>query len=176
MDKEEIDQLLEIAGKSRLHTVIIGVILLVLGLVFASNGIQAVVVEIIVTGIMMIYSGVHTVMLQGPNSKGGVSMIVLGVVFIAIVPIFEEIHGILLIFEFISIGVIHLLVAIGHREGKYGRKTSLVIGIVAIYVALSLITAHEESMDSLIIIMGYVLMALSVYVLYCAARNRPIGI
>ena len=101
-------------------------------------------------------------------------MIVLGVLFVVFVYVFESLHGLMLFLEFLSTGIIALLVAFGRREGRHGRRTSLVIGIVSLYVAINLLVAHEESMDILITIMGVALIALSAYVLWCAIKDRQV--
>ena len=51
------------------------------------------------------------------------------------------------------------------------HRTSLVIAVISIYVAINLLVAHEESMDILMSITGAILIVLSVYVLWCVARG-----
>ena len=174
MEKEDVDKLLDIAARSRIHGVLIGVLLMVIGIVFVLMGAHAVVLEITVTGILMIVFGTHAVMTQGIRSTSGMPMIILGILFVVLVYVFETLHGILLFLEFLSTGIISLAAALGYRESKRSRRTSLAIGIISIYVAVNLFVAHEESMDILFTIMGAFLVVLSVYVLWCAAMDRPV--
>ena len=174
MEKEDVDKLMDIAARSRIHSVLVGLLLMVIGITFFVMGAHAIVLEITVTGIVMVVFGVHSVMTQGVKGNDGIFMIVLGILFVTLTYIFETIHGILLFLEFLSAGLVSLASAFGSREGKYGRRKSLVIGVVSVYIAVNLFIAHEESMDILITLMGIVLMALSVYVLWCAVRNRTV--
>ena len=175
MEKEDVDKLLEIASRSRLYAALVGILLMLIGLVFFLLGAHAVVLEVTVTGILMIVSGIRAVRTNGVKSIEGIPMIVLGILFVVFVYVFETLHGLMLTLEFLSGGIVYLGVALGRREGAYGRRTSLAIGIVSLYVAVSLVVAHEESMDVIITVMGIALMALSVYVLWCVARNRPVA-
>ena len=174
MEKEDVNRLLDIASKSRLHSALIGVLLLAVGIIFVTLGAHAIVLEITVTGILMIVFGIRAVMTQGANSTDGIPMIILGVLFVVLVYIFEALHGLILFLEFLSTGVVYIAAAFGYRESKRSRRTSLAICIIALYVAVNLFVAHEESMDILITIMGAFLVVLSVYVLWCAATDRPV--
>ena len=69
----------------------------------------------------------------------------------------------------------HIGAALCRGDRGYGRRTSLAIGVISIYVALSPLVAHEESMDVLITLTGAFLTALSAYVLWCAATDRPVA-
>ncbi len=175
MEKEDVDKLLDIASRSRTHSALIGMLLLVIGVIFVLLGAHAVVLEITVAGILMIVMGFNAVVARGIRSTDGIPMIILGALFIVLVYLFEALHGIMLFMEFLSAGVVALLTALGRRESKYGRRTSLIIAIVSIYVAVNLLVAHEESMDILITIVGIVLIALSAYVLWCAATDREVA-
>ena len=174
MEKEDVDRLFDIASRSRIHSALVGVLMLAIGLVFALLGVHAVVLEITVTGILMMVFGANAALTQGIRSADGLPMIVLGALFVVLVYLFEALHGLLLFLEFLSTGVIYLAVALGRREGRYGRRKSLIIGIVSLYVAANLLIAHEESMDILMTLMGYFLIALSAYVLWCAATGRQV--
>ena len=174
MEKEDVDRLFDIASRSRTHSALVGIILLTAGLVFALLGVHAIVIEITVTGILMMVFGANAVLTQGIRSTNGLPMIVLGALFVILVYLFETIHGILLFLEFLSTGIVYLGVALGRKEGKYGRRASLCIAVVSLYVAVNLLIAHEESMDILVTLMGYVLIGLSVYVLWCVVTNRPV--
>ena len=174
MEKEDVSKLMDIATKSRVHGAIIGVLLLIVGIIFVMLGAHAIVLEITVMGILMIFFGIRAVMMQGIKSTDGVPMIILGALFVVLVYLFEALHGLMLFLEFLSTGVVYLAAALGYRESKRSRRTSLAIGIISIYVAVNLFVAHEESMDILITIMGAFLVVLSVYVLWCAAMDRPV--
>jgi hypothetical protein len=63
---------------------------------------------------------------------------------------------------------------LGYKESKRGRKISLIIAVVSLYVAINLFIAHEESMDILITLMGVVLIGLSVFVLWCVEKNKTV--
>ena len=52
------------------------------------------------------------------------------------------------------------------------RRTSLVIAVISIYVAINLLVAHDESMDILMSITGAILIVLSAYILWCVAKGR----
>ena len=175
MEKEDVEKLLDIAARSRLHTVLVGALLLAVGLTFALLGAHAIVLEITVTGLLMIVSGINTAVTRGFREIEGIPMAVLGVLFVVFVFVFEALHGLMLFLEFLSAGIVYLLAALGRREVRYGRRASLAIGIISLYVAVNLLVAHEESMDILITLMGIFLIALSVYVLWCAAKDRPVG-
>lgn len=174
MEKEEVNRLLDIATKSRVHGALIGALLLAVGIIFVTLGAHAIVLEITVTGILMIVFGIRAVMKQGIKSTEGIPMILLGALFVVLVYIFEVLHGLILFLEFLSTGVVYLAAALGYRESKRSRRTSLAISIISIYVAVNLIVAHEESMDILITIMGAFLVVLSIYVLWCAVMDRPV--
>ena len=174
MEKEDVDRLLEIATRSRIHSVLVGILMLAAGIVFALYGVHAIVLEITVTGILMIVFGTNAFLNQGIRSADGIPMVVLGVLFVTLTFIFEAIHGLLLFLEFLSTGVVSLAVAVGERKGRYGRRKSLAIGIVSLYVAANLLVAHEESMDILVTLMGYFLIVLAAYVLWCAATGRQV--
>ena len=88
MEKEDVNRLMDIASKSRLHSALIGVLLLAVGIIFVTLGAHAIVLEITVTGILMIVFGIRAVMTQGANSTDGIPMIILGVLFVALVYIF----------------------------------------------------------------------------------------
>ena len=96
MEKEDVDKLLDIAARSRIHGVLIGVLLMVIGIVFVLMGAHAVVLEITVTGILMIVFGTHAIMTQGIRSTSGIPMIILGILFVVLIYVFETLHGILL--------------------------------------------------------------------------------
>ena len=174
MEKEDVNRLLDIATKSRVHGALIGVLLLAVGIIFVTLGAHAIVLEITVTGILMIVFGTNAFLNQGIRSADGIPMVVLGVLFVTLTFIFEAIHGLLLFLEFLSTGVVSLAVAVGERKGRYGRRKSLAIGIVSLYVAANLLVAHEESMDILVTLMGYFLIVLAAYVLWCAATGRQV--
>lgn len=174
MEKEDVDNLLRIAARSRLHTALVGILLLATGLVFALLGAHAIVIEITVTGILMVVLGARGLMTGGKKDIESILMIVLGVLFVLLTWIFEALHGLMLFLEFLSAGVVHIGAALGRGDRGYGRRTSLAIGIISIYVAINLLVAHEESMDILITLMGVFLTGLSVYVLWCAATDRQV--
>jgi uncharacterized membrane protein HdeD (DUF308 family) len=173
MEKEDLDKLFDIASRSRLYTALVGVLLLIIGIVFFLFGGEAIVLEITATGILMIVFGTHKLLTAGVKDKDSILMIILGILFVVFVFVFEVLHGLMLILEFLSTGLIFLWTALGQRKGNYGRKTSLVIGIGSLIIAVGLIVAHEESLDIIITVMGAILIALSIYVLWCAAKNKP---
>ncbi|MBO5600212.1 MAG: hypothetical protein J5897_04125 [Candidatus Methanomethylophilus sp.] len=174
MEKEDVDKLMEIAARSRLHGALVGVLLLFIGIVFVCLGAHAIVLEITVTGILMIVFGTHTVLTKDIKSTEGIPMIILGILFVVLVYLFETLHGIILFLQFLSPGIISLAAALGYKESKRGRKISLIIAVVSLYVAINLFIAHEESMDILITLMGVVLIGLSVFVLWCVEKNKTV--
>ena len=174
MEKEDIDTLLDFASRSRIYAAVVGTLMLIIGVVFVLLGAHAIVLEITVTGIMMMVFGINTILTEGMRNREGLTMIVLGALFVILVYLFEALHGLMLFFEFLSTGLVSLGVAFGRGESAYGRKASLIFGIVSIYVAINLLIAHEESLDILITLMGYVILALSAYVLYCAINNERV--
>ena len=174
MEKEDVDRLLRIAARSCLHTALVGILLLAIGLVFTLLGAHAIVIEITVTGILMVVLGARGLMTEGKKDIENILMVVLGVLFVLLTWIFEVLHGLILFLEFLSAGVVYIGAALGRGDRGYGRRTSLAIGIISIYVAINLLVAHEESMDILITLIGVFLTGLSIYVLWCAATDRQV--
>ena len=101
-EREDVDRLLRIATRSRLHTALVGILLLTADLVFALLGAHAIVIEITVTGILMIVLGARGLMTEGKKGIGSILMIVLGVLFVLLTWIFEALHGLMLFLEFLS--------------------------------------------------------------------------
>ena len=88
--------------------------------------------------------------------------------------VFESLHGLMLIMEFLSTGTISLLEAIGSRDAKYDRRLSLFEAVISLFIAVNLLIAHEESMGALMKAMGVLVIVLSVYVLWCAIEDRQV--
>ena len=101
-------------------------------------------------------------------------MIILGSLFVLFTFVFESLHGLMLIMEFLSTGIISLLEAIGSRDAKYDRRLSLFEAVISLFIAVNLLIAHEESMDMLMTAMGVLLIILSIYVMWCAVKDRQV--
>ena len=95
-EREDVDRLLRIATRSRLHTALVGILLLTADLVFALLGAHAIVIEITVTGILMVVLGARGLMTEGKKDIGSILMIVLGILFVLLTYIFEALHGLIL--------------------------------------------------------------------------------
>ena len=46
--------------------------------------------------------------------------------------------------------------------------------MISLFIAVNLLIAHEESMDMLMTAMGVLLMILSIYVMWCAIKDRQV--
>ena len=174
MEKEDVVGLLELASRSRVHSALVGILMMIIGIIFVSLGSRAIELEIVVGGILMIVLGSHAVITKGIRDIRGLSMIVLGLLFVLFTFVFESLHGLTLIMEFLSTGIISLLEAIGQRDAKYDRRLSLFEAVISLFIAVNLLIAHEESMDMLMTAMGVLLMILSIYVLWCAVKDRMV--
>ena len=174
MEKEDVVRLLELASRSRVHSALVGILMMIIGVIFVSLGSHAIELEIVVGGILMIVLGSHAIITKGIRDISGLSMIVLGSLFVLFTFVFESLHGLTLILEFLSTGIISLLEAIGHRDAEYDRRLSLFEAVISLFIAVNLLIAHEESMDALMKAMGVLVIVLSVYVLWCAIEDRHV--
>ena len=77
MEKEDVVRLLELASRSRVHSSLVGILMMIIGIIFVSLGSHAIVLEIVVGGILMIVLGSHAIITKGIRDIRGLSMIVL---------------------------------------------------------------------------------------------------
>lgn len=170
MNEEDVLKLLKVAKKSKINAYAVGIGLIAMGIAYAILGVGAVVLEIIITGAVLIVIGL-SMSLNG-SLKAGLVSIALGVIFIVLVEVMEVLHGIEMILEFGSITVGSFVIAFRREPGSSARFTALLTGIAAGIVAILLILVHETTMDFLMGLSGLVLIGIGAYLIWATAYSK----
>ena len=76
MEKEDVVRLLELASRSRVHSALVGILMMIIGVIFVSLGSHAIELEIVVGGILMIVLGSHAIITKGIRDIRGLGLMV----------------------------------------------------------------------------------------------------
>ncbi len=170
MDKEDVESMLEIATQSKRNAYAVGIGMLVIGIVYVLLGDHAVALEIIVSGIVMFFVGIYLVI--NGRSKLGIALIALGVLFEVLTELFEAFHSLEMFLEFGSIAAVSLIAAFKAEEDHQKRFTSLVVAIAAGITAAMIVIENKTTMDILMTLIGVVLIAIAVYLLWATKNSK----
>ncbi len=170
VDKEDVEEMLEIAMRSKRNSYAVGIGMLIIGIVYVMLGDHAVQLEIIISGIVMFFVGLYFVI--NGRGKFGVALMALGVLFEVLTELFELFHGLEMFLEFASICVLSLIAAYKTEKWNQTRLTSVIVAIAAGIVAVMLIIEHKTTMDFLMTVIGVLLIAISVYLLWTTKNSK----
>ncbi len=174
MDKEDVEEMLDIAMKSKRNAYAVGIGMLIIGSVYILLGDHAVQVEIIVSGIVMFFVGLYFII--NGSWKFGIVLVVLGILFEILTELFEAFHALEMFLEFGSICVASLIAAYKANDNPQKCFTSVIVAIAAGITAVMIIVEHKTTMDFLMTVIGIVLVAISIYLLWATKNSKEFAL